>query len=66
MVQDKTCCASYTPFEFMSIVLGKDLTGRDAYILLVPAIIGAVFESAYQPLIDFLTMAVTKPNVLRM
>jgi hypothetical protein len=43
----------YIPFEFMPIVLGQDLTAREAYLLLVPAIIDAGLEVVCQPLIDF-------------
>jgi hypothetical protein len=52
----------YIPFEFMPIVLGQDLTAREAYLLLVPDIIDAGLEDVCQPLIDFLTVAIVEPT----
>jgi hypothetical protein len=40
----------------MPIVLGQNLTGREAYLLLLPAILDAGLESVCQPLIDWLTV----------
>jgi hypothetical protein len=53
----------YTPFEFVPIVLGQNLTGREAHLLLVPAILDAGLESICHPLIDWLTVANTGPSV---
>jgi hypothetical protein len=46
----------------MPIVLGQDLTAREAYLLLVPAIIDAGLEAVCQLLIDFLTVAIVEPT----
>jgi hypothetical protein len=58
----KTRGGMYTPFEFMPIVLGQNLMGREAYLLLVPDILDAGLESVYQSLIDWLTVAITDPS----
>jgi hypothetical protein len=58
----KTRGAAFIPYEFMPIVLGRNLTARDAYLLLVPAIIDAGLGSVFQPLIDFLTVTVVEPS----
>jgi hypothetical protein len=60
--QIKTRGGMYTPFEFMPIFLDHDLTAREAYLLLVPAIIDAGLEAVCQPLIDFLTVAIVEPT----
>jgi hypothetical protein len=60
--QIKTRGGMYIPFEFMPIVLGQDLTAREAYLLLVPAIIDAGLEAVCQPLIDFLTVVIVEPT----
>jgi hypothetical protein len=52
----------YTPFDFMPIVLGQNLTGREAYLLLVPAILDAGLEYVCQPSIDWLMVAITEPS----
>jgi hypothetical protein len=59
----KTRGGMYIPFDFMPIVLWHSLTGREPYLILVPAILDAGLESVCQPLIDWLTIAVTEPSV---
>jgi hypothetical protein len=61
-VPSKLGGAAFIPYEFMPIVLGRNLTARDAYLILVPAIIDAGLESVCQPLIDFLTVTVVEPS----
>jgi hypothetical protein len=60
--QIKTRGDMYIPFEFMPIVFGQDLTAREAYLLLVSAIVDAGLEAVCQPLIDFLTVAIVEPT----
>jgi hypothetical protein len=54
--------ATYIPFEFMELVLGKDLTDRQAYELIIPMLIDSGYESLCEPLVDFLTVALVKPS----
>jgi hypothetical protein len=58
----KTRGGMHIPFEFMPLVLGKNLTTRESYLLLVPAIMDAGMEATSQPLIDWLTVALTDPS----
>jgi hypothetical protein len=60
----KTRGGMYIPFEFMPLVLEKNLTAREAYLLLVPAIVDAGMEATCQPLIDWLTVAFTDPSAM--
>jgi hypothetical protein len=54
--------ATYIPFEFMELVLVKDLTARQAYELIIPRLIDSGYESLCEPLVDFLTVALVKPS----
>jgi hypothetical protein len=54
--------ATYIPFEFMELALGKDLTARQAYELIIPRLIDSGHESLCEPLVDFLTVALVKPS----
>jgi hypothetical protein len=54
--------ATYIPFEFMELALGKDLTARQAYVLIIPRFIDSGYESLCEPLVDFLTVALVKPS----
>jgi hypothetical protein len=54
--------ATYIPFEFMELVLGKYLTARKAYELIIPRLIDSGYESLCDPLVDFLTLALVKPR----
>jgi hypothetical protein len=54
--------ATYIPFEFMELVLGKDLTARQAYELIIPRLIDSGYESLCEPLMDFLTVALVNPS----
>jgi hypothetical protein len=58
----KTRAAIYIPFDLVSIVLGRDLSARRAYELLVPSIMASGLESTLKPLVDFLTIALVSPN----
>jgi hypothetical protein len=54
--------ATYIPFEFMELVLGKDLTARQAYELIIPRLIDAGYQSLCEPLVDFPTIALVNPS----
>jgi hypothetical protein len=53
---------AYTPFELMEVVLGADLTARQAYELLVPTLVDTGYEGICEPLVDFLTVTLVKPS----
>jgi hypothetical protein len=53
---------AYTPFELMEVVLGTDLTARQAYELLVLTLVDTGYEGICDPLVDFLTVALVKPS----
>jgi hypothetical protein len=53
---------AYIPFELMEVVLGADLTARQAYELLVPTLVDTGYEGICEPLVDFLTVALVKPS----
>jgi hypothetical protein len=54
--------AIYIPFEVMELVMGKELTARQAYELIIPRLIDSGYESLCEPLVDFLTVALVKPS----
>jgi hypothetical protein len=58
----KTRAAIYIPFDLVSIVLGRDLSTRRAYKLLVPSIVASGLAATLKPLVDFLTIALVSPN----
>jgi hypothetical protein len=58
----KNRAAIYIPFDLVSIVLGRDLSARRAYELLVPSIVANLLASTLKPLVDFLTIASVSPN----
>jgi hypothetical protein len=58
----KTRMVMYLPFDLVSIVLGRDLSARRAYELLVPSIVANGMASTFKPLVDFLTIALVSPN----
>jgi hypothetical protein len=53
---------AYIPFELMEVVLGTDLTARQAYELLVPTLVDTGYEGICDPLVDFLAVALVKPS----
>jgi hypothetical protein len=53
---------AHIPFEFMEVVLGADLTARQAYDLLVPTLVDTGYEGICEPLVDLLTVALVKPS----
>jgi hypothetical protein len=53
----RTCM--YLPFRYMSLVLGQDLTAREACLLVLPAIINDGLQQACRELVNFLVMGVT-------
>jgi hypothetical protein len=50
----------YIPYQYMSLVLGMELTGREACFLLLPAIINDCLQQVCKPLVDFLVVSITK------
>jgi hypothetical protein len=50
----------YLPFRYMIMVLGQDLTAREACLLLLPAIINDGLQQSCRELVDFLVVGVTK------
>jgi hypothetical protein len=58
----KTRTAIYIPFDPVSIVLGRDLSARRAYELVMPSIVANGLASTLKPLVDFLTIALVSPN----
>jgi hypothetical protein len=52
--------AMYIPYQYMSLVLGMELTGRKACLLLLPAIINDGLQQVCKPLVDFLVVRITK------
>jgi hypothetical protein len=46
----------------MEMVLGADLTARQAYELIIPAMVDTGYEAICKPLVDFLTVALVKPS----
>lgn len=52
----------FIPFEFVPLVLGKDLNARQAFEILVPAIEAANLTLTCDPLVKFLMVASTTPT----
>jgi hypothetical protein len=52
--------AMYIPYQYMSLVLGMELTGCEACLLLLPAIIDDGLQQVSKPLVDFLSLASPK------
>jgi hypothetical protein len=50
----------YIPYQYMSLVLGMELTGRKACLLLLPAIINDGLQQVYKHLVYFLVVGITK------
>jgi hypothetical protein len=48
-------------FDLMEMVLVADLTARQAYELIIPALVDTGYEAICEPLVDFLTVALVKP-----
>jgi hypothetical protein len=46
----------------MEMVLGADLTSRQAYRLIIPALVDTGYEAIWEPLLDFLTVALVKTS----
>jgi hypothetical protein len=53
---------AYIPFDRMEMVLGADLTARQAYELIVPVLVDTGYKAICEPLVDFLTVALVKPS----
>jgi hypothetical protein len=51
---------AYLPFNLMEMVLGADLTSRQAYELIIPVLVDTGYEAICEPLVDFLTVALVK------
>jgi hypothetical protein len=54
----RTCM--YLPFRYMIMVLGQDLTAREACLLLLPAIVNDGLQQSCRELVDLLVVGVTK------
>jgi hypothetical protein len=52
--------ATYIPYQYSALVLDMELTGREACLLLLPAIINDGLQQVCKPLVDFLLASVTK------
>jgi hypothetical protein len=48
--------------DLVSIVLGRELSARQDYELLVPPIVTSGLDTTLKPLVDFLTIALVSPN----
>jgi hypothetical protein len=48
------------PYQYMSLVVGMELTGREACLLFLPAIINDSLQQVCKPLVDFLVISITK------
>jgi hypothetical protein len=53
---------AYLPFDLMEMVLGADLTARQAYKLIIPVLVDTGYEAICEPLMDFFTVALVKPS----
>jgi hypothetical protein len=51
--------AMYIPYQYMSLLLGIELTGREACLFLLPAIINDGLHQVCKPLVDFLVVSIT-------
>jgi hypothetical protein len=58
----KTRGMAYFPFEFMEPLLGADLTARQVFELIVPALIDVGLQDTCASLIEFLTVALVQPT----
>jgi hypothetical protein len=58
----KSRTMAYIPFELMELVLDSQLTARQAYELIVPALVAKGMEVMFTPLVDFLTLALVQPT----
>ena len=47
----------FIPYQFASLVIGKELTAREAFKVLYPEIADANLEQACMPLLQFLMVA---------
>jgi len=52
----------YIPYELAHLVIGQDLTPREAWAVLVPAIQASQLETVCRPLIYFLEVACMLPD----
>jgi hypothetical protein len=52
--------AMYIPYQYMSLVIGMELTGREDCLLLLPAIINDGLQQVCKPLVVFLVVSLTK------
>jgi hypothetical protein len=55
-------CVMFIPFELVALLLGKDLTAREAYLVVYPLLEDNDLLEACRPLIEFLQVASTQPN----
>jgi hypothetical protein len=53
----KARSAAYIPFGFMKILIWADVASRQAYELMVPALVADGLAYICEPLVDFLTVA---------
>jgi hypothetical protein len=58
----KTRAFAYLPFGMLEPLLGADLTDRQVFELIVPALINAGLEDTCAELINFLIVALVNPN----
>jgi hypothetical protein len=58
----KTCTMTYMSFELLEPLLGEDLTARQVFELIVPALVDAGLEDTCSRIIDFLTVALVQPT----
>jgi hypothetical protein len=58
----KTRGMAYFPFEFIEPLLGADLTSRQVFELIVPALIDAGLQDTCASLIEFLTVSLVQPT----
>jgi hypothetical protein len=58
----KSRTMAYIPFEMMELVLDSRLTARQAYELIVPALVYRGIEVMCTPRVDFLTPALVQPT----
>jgi hypothetical protein len=58
----KTRAVIYIHFDLVSIVLGRDVSARQVYELLVPSIVANGLASTLKPLVDFFTIALVSTN----
>jgi hypothetical protein len=56
---------AYIPYDLMDSLLGANVIARQAYELIVPVLVDAGLADACEPLIEFLIIALVKPNATR-